>query len=99
MDSYSERLTAQINAELDGLAEQGEPWVAKWVAHTICNAHKAALLDDGDDTTFWLWTGYSYVRKWSLRSSTSARALPRSIRIGTNSSSVVSSATTSRTTT
>ena len=52
-----ERLRTEINKKLDALAKEKKPWVAEWIAHSICNEHKEAL-DQSEDADFWLHCGY-----------------------------------------
>ena len=64
MDSYHNKLIAEINAELDRLAEEEQPWVAKWVTEAICKAHIDGLVsDDTEDRRFWNYNARAYVRK------------------------------------
>lgn len=59
--SYHDRLNIEINAKLDALAADKRPWVAKWIAHSICGDHEDGL-GDGDDALFWRHCGYEEVR-------------------------------------
>lgn len=62
MDSYHDRLVREINAELDRLAERRDKWVAKWITHSICESHRAAL-PDSDGSEFWRWNASRNVRE------------------------------------
>jgi hypothetical protein len=62
MDSYHNRVIAEIETKLDARAEAGEPLVAKWISNEICNDHRG-ILPDSSESDFWLWTGYQYVRE------------------------------------
>jgi len=59
--SYHDRLNTEINAKLDALAEAQMPWVAKWIAHSICGDHEGGL-SGGNDAMFWRHCGYEEVR-------------------------------------
>jgi len=59
--SYADKLTAEINRILDDLAERGESWEAKWIAHGICNSHSDGL-NSSEDAEFWRWCGYTETR-------------------------------------
>lgn len=60
--SYADRLTAEINAVLDELADEGSEWRAAWIAHQICERH-APGLGDGEDADFWRHCGYADCRR------------------------------------
>lgn len=60
--SYADRLTAEINALLDQLADEGREWRAAWIAKHICDGH-ATGLGNGEDADFWLHCGYSDCRR------------------------------------
>lgn len=62
MESHYEPTIAQINEHLDYLAEQGQPWIEKWIAHAVCEKHRKALPYSAD-ADFWLWNGYQSVRE------------------------------------
>lgn len=73
--SYHEKLQAEIATKVDGLAADGSPLKPAWIAHAICNDHKAGLAKAEDDpktkkaarqkhnVEFWMHGGYRTVRR------------------------------------
>ena len=59
--SYSDRLKAEINGELNALERRREPLVARWVTHAVCNAHTSALMQN-EHSDFWTYCTYEMVR-------------------------------------
>ena len=58
------RLVTEINAELDRLAAQEQPWRATWVVEAICKEHLDGLISDNtDDRQFWNYCGRAWVRR------------------------------------
>jgi hypothetical protein len=55
------QLLAEINATLDKLASDEQPWIANMVAHAICSDHLSGL-GDNDDADFWRHCSYKEVR-------------------------------------
>ena len=72
MDSYYDRVTGEINARLDRLAEDNEPWIASWITTAICNDHSDGLRD-GEEAHFWRWGAAQCVRDL-VRKQINARA-------------------------
>lgn len=64
--SYQDRLTTEINAELDALAERDLPWQAEFIAHAIVGRHNDGL-DEGEHRDFWTFCGYAKVRDETRR--------------------------------
>lgn len=64
--SYQDRLTTEINAELDALAERDLPWQAEFIAHAIVARHNDGLAE-GDHRDFWTFCGYAKVREETRR--------------------------------
>lgn len=65
MSAY-ESLVREINTHLDDLASRQYPWVAPWIAKSICAEHADAFQSpdtSDDDRAFWECTGYAYTRK------------------------------------
>ena len=60
MSGYSDRLNSEIHERLDKLAEQGTPWIVRWITHEIVNSHNSGL-PDGEDGEFFQWTAYTTV--------------------------------------
>lgn len=59
--SYENTLNAEIDKELDRLAEANFPWRANMIAHAICSNHSDGLIE-GEDKEFWRHCGYEKVR-------------------------------------
>ena len=72
VDSYYDRMIGEINAHLDRLAKDDEPWIASWITTAICNDH-AAGLRDGDESHFWRW-GTAHCVRELVRKQINARA-------------------------
>lgn len=72
--SYAEQLVAEINALLDRLADEGQPWRPAWIANAICVEHEAGLADS-DHAMFWRHCGYAEVRA-QVRECISRRTSP-----------------------
>ena len=72
MDSYYDRMIGEINACLDRLAKDDEPWIASWITTAICNDH-AAGLREGDESHFWRW-GTAHCVRDLVRKQINARA-------------------------
>lgn len=62
MDSYHNRVVAEIETKLDARHSAGEPLVAKWIAHEVCADHREAL-PEGSAADFWTWNTYQHVRE------------------------------------
>lgn len=60
--SYREKVVAEIEKELDGLAQSGFAWRANFVAHSVCGNHSEGLAESAD-ADFWRWNTYSSVRR------------------------------------
>jgi hypothetical protein len=66
MKYNDKRLKAEINAVLDDLAAQHEPWRPQWITHQICSSHRLGLADSDDDhVAFWDYGGYTTTRKFT----------------------------------
>jgi hypothetical protein len=61
--SYAETLVTEINALLDRLADEGQPWRPAWIANAICVSHQAGLSRKSKHAMFWRHCGYAEVRK------------------------------------
>ena len=67
---YERLLTEEISAELTRLQEAGQPLVAQWITHAICQRHEPELARDAD---FWRHAGYANTRD-AVRRAINARA-------------------------
>lgn len=70
--SYHNQLREEIHRHLDSLASEGRPWVATWIANSICNNHDAGLTGN-EDADFWRHCGYQETRE-QVRACINARA-------------------------
>ena len=59
--SYQERLSAEINAMLDGLAAENKPWNVTWIVHAICSKHDTGLTGS-KHADFWRHGAYDHCR-------------------------------------
>ena len=60
--SYQDRLRTEINATLDQLAAEQQPWIAKWVAHHICKVHSDGIAEN-EHSDFWRHCTYVECRR------------------------------------
>jgi hypothetical protein len=59
--SYFEELNAEIAAKIEALNATGQPLVAAWITHAICNDHIDGLAEN-EQREFWLHGGHKTVR-------------------------------------
>ena len=58
--SHADKLTADINAWLDRVADEGRPWIGSWIADAICSARLSGLAETDVNADFWRhWTQVS----------------------------------------
>ena len=63
---YHDQLQSEINRLLDSLTSRKQQWSAIWIAHRICEGHKAGLSEfahDQEHVEFWRYSGYKTTRK------------------------------------
>ena len=72
--AYADQLSAEINAWLDRLADEGRPWVASWIANAICVAHESGLANS-EHASFWRHCAHAEVRD-QVRRCMSKRTAP-----------------------
>jgi len=65
--SSHDSIIKEINEYLDYLATRNEPWVAKWIANSVCQKHMAALSKQHDSADFWMHCGYDTCRKLTTK--------------------------------
>ena len=60
--SYETRVKNEIYAIIEARKAKRLPLKGDWIAHQVCDAHKAGLAR-GEDGDFWKWAGYRAVRE------------------------------------